>query len=118
MNSNQIDFNNNNYAFDYDNTLSNHLGMRELAKYLLSLNKEVFICTKRYPDEQIEHGSTEVFLLAENLGIPPYNCIFTSDNDKSPFLIHNEIEEYWDDELSNIQEINTNAPDIITHLVK
>jgi hypothetical protein len=113
-----IDFNNKCYGFDFDGTLTNHIGIQILVKYLLSINKEVFICTKRHPDEAIEHGSDEVYAMAQILGIPSDNVIFTSNNDKSAFLIHNEIQEFWDDTPENLQEINRHAPDIITHLVR
>ena len=118
MNNNPINFNNSVFGFDYDGVLDNKPSYQLLAKYLLNLDKEVYIVTKRLPDEEIEGGSDEVYAISDKLGIDKDNVVFTCNNDKSPFLILYDIQEFWDDTLTNLQEINLNAPQIITHLVK
>jgi len=117
MMTTNINFKKHVFCFDFDGVLDKKQ-YQLLATYLLSLNKQVYICTKRFPDEAIEGGSDEVYNITNQLGIDINNVIFTQQQDKSPFLIHYEIDVFWDDTLANLQEININAPYIDTILVK
>lgn len=91
-------------SFDFDDTLS-ELPMQELAKKYIKLGAEVYITTSRaeYKDG-LEYNNSDLFEVADKLGIKRQNITFTNYDDKYKFV--KEYDLHFDDDDNEIALIN------------
>lgn len=91
-------------SFDFDQTLS-ELPMQELAKKYIKLGAEVYITTSRakYKDG-LEYNNSDLFEVADKLGIKRENITFTNYDDKYKFVKAFDI--HFDDDEQEISLIN------------
>ncbi len=111
-----IPFNKSVIGFDYDGVLDKPL-YQLIAHYLKTIGKNIHIITKRPDIEGVAHGSDDVYNISDMLGIPRRNVHFTDNKDKSPYILQNDIQAFYDDTLDNLNEINKQVPECITILV-
>ena len=92
-------------SFDFDSTLTEK-PMQELAKKFLAHGIEVFITTSRgtemYGGTKLDNS--DVFQLADELGIPRENITFTNYEDKYTFV--KDMDAHFDDDSHEIFLIN------------
>lgn len=88
-------------SFDFDNTLTNPKIMI-IAKFFVEGGHDVWITTTR---RHID--SSEVFSVAEELGIPERKCVFTEMEDKHGYLIGFDL--HFDDDEYEIDLITRNT---------
>ncbi len=84
-------------SFDYDGTLDKPY-VQEIARTRIKNGDDVYIVTKNAPKASITG-------LAERLGIPKKNVIFTNHNAKWSYLNKLGIMEHYDDMQDEIDEI-------------
>lgn len=90
-------------SFDFDSTLSRP-DIQEVAKRFIDFGDDVHITTTRRDKiDFIEIENSEVFEVAEKLGIPKENIHFTNMQDKEPFL--NGFDMHFDDDEYEIDLI-------------
>jgi len=87
----------NKVSFDFDDTLSTARG-QEIAKRVILQGKEVYIITRRN-----EYNASEVYRMAEKLGILKSRVYFTNGQYKWMTIKRLEIGTHYD---NNIMEIN------------
>lgn len=97
-------------CMDYDGVLSKTM-CQLLDYYLISMKKTFYVITKQSPNE-------DIYITTDNIGIPRENVIFTSNGPKSLYIKQYKIELFYDDKQENLDEINKNAPNCQTILVK
>lgn len=91
-------------SFDFDQTLS-ELPMQELAKKYLQLGAEVYITTSRTEHlDGLQYDNSDVFEVAEKLGIKRENITFTNYDDKYKFV--KEYDVHFDDDEQEVALIN------------
>lgn len=91
-------------SFDFDSTL-NTLPMQTLCKKFIDLGAEVHITTSR--SNKIDGkvlNNDDVFEVAEQLGIPKKNIVFTKYEDKVHFI--KDFDMHFDDSFDEIFLIN------------
>lgn len=108
----KIKYNKKRYGFDFDGVLSKPV-YQFLAEYLIGLNKQVFVITKRDSD-----NSTQLYQITDKLGIPRENIVFTANAHKSPFTAKFDLDYFLDDQQNNIDDINQHDPECIAILIK
>lgn len=99
-----------NVGYDYDGVLSDKILMRMMAQFDLINGSNVYIITKRSPDiNDLQHGAQPVLDMAQKLGIPSENVNFTNNGPKSPIINQYGITVFYDDQLENRLEIESNT---------
>jgi len=95
----------NKVSFDFDDTLSTKRG-QTLAKRLITQGKDVYIITRRQ-----ESASSEVYKVADELGIPKSKVYFTNGKMKWETIKRLGIDIHYDNNQQEIDLIdkNTNA---------
>jgi len=92
-------------SFDFDSTLTEK-PMQELCTKFLKLGADVFITTSRgtemYGGTKLDNS--DVFQLADELGIPRENITFTNFQDKYKFV--KDFDAHFDDDDHEIFLIN------------
>lgn len=100
-------------SFDFDGTLGHVPYIQNLCKCLLiDKHNEVFIITRRFNYVHPEYGDemTQVFAVAEKLGIPRANVIFTNREYKVNTLKKHQIDIHYDDDATEIMHIRQLFP--------
>lgn len=106
-------------SFDFDGTLENDfdgtlnlqkIEIQQLAKKYVSEGHMVFIITKRYGPEMASHGlkneHKKVLILAQILGIPLNNCIFTNREFKNDMIVNKKIDMHFENSEYEVQLID------------
>lgn len=88
-------------SFDFDSTLSRG-DVQTYCKDLINRGFEVWINTTRIESRD----NSEVFEVAERLGIPKERIVFTNMQDKYPFLKDKGYLFHLDDDWIEINHIN------------
>lgn len=93
-------------SFDFDGTLS-RIDVQEFAKTLIDDGLDVWICTSRLcPEKALNNKwNDDLFKVANELGIPKSNIIFTNYEDKAAHLTEDFI-WHLDDDWIELDEIN------------
>ena len=92
-------------SFDFDSTLD-QIPMQKLASGFMEMGAEVFITTSRGTEMYggIKLDNTDVFQLADKLGIKRENIIFTNYDDKFNYV--KDMSIHFDDDYEQIFHIN------------
>jgi hypothetical protein len=90
-------------SFDFDDTLSTARG-QEIAKRIIREGKQVYIITRRN-----EYNSSEVYRMAEKLGIPKSKVFFTNGQYKWMTIKRLEIGTHYDNNQNEIELIKINT---------
>lgn len=106
-------------SFDFDGTLENDfdgtlnlqkIEIQQLAKKYVSEGHTVFIITKRYGPEMTGQGlkneHKKVLILAQILGIPLQNCIFTNREFKNNMIVNQKIDMHFENSEYEVQLID------------
>jgi len=106
-------------SFDFDGTLENDFDgtfnrqkivIQQLAKKYVSEGHTVFIITKRYGPEMSQWGlkneHKSVLILAQILGIPTQNCIFTNREFKNNMIVNQKIDMHFENSEYEVELIN------------
>lgn len=106
-------------SFDFDGTLENDfdgtlnlqkIEIQQLAKKYVSEGHTVFIITKRYGPEMANQGlkneHKKVLILAQILGIPLQNCIFTNREFKNNMIVNQKIDMHFENSEYEVQLID------------
>jgi len=93
-------------SFDFDSTLS-RTDVQEFAKTLIDDGLDVWICTSRLCPEKAPNNewNDDLFKVANELGIPKSNVIFTNYENKAEHLTDDFI-WHLDDDWIELKEIN------------
>lgn len=100
-------------SFDWDSTLALPRQKR-LAFFHKASGHDLWIHTTRLPND----NNINIFATANDLGIPNERIIFTSCEDKWPFLKENHIDLHYDDDSMEIEEIEKHYPECIGILIR
>lgn len=90
-------------SFDFDGVLETAKGQETAMR--LSRNNDVFIITARNK----ERMSKAVYELADKLGIPFRNVIFTNGADKWKSVKDNRIDVHYDNNAEQLSKIKSNT---------
>lgn len=106
-------------SFDFDGTLENDfdgtlnlqkIEIQQLAKKYVSEGHTVFIITKRYGPEMANQGlkneHKKVLILAQILGIPLQNCLFTNREFKNNMIVNQKIDMHFENSEYEVQLID------------
>jgi hypothetical protein len=99
-------------TFDFDDVLTRE-DVKLFAKQLIEKNINVWILTRRY-DELHKHRypfrptNEDLFLIAEEVGIPKYKIRFTCRESKCQYLIGTKVVWHLDNSFKQVSEINSN----------
>lgn len=100
-------------SFDFDSTLSKPC-IQRFAKNLIKQGFDVWIITSRcLTGYGILYDNSDLFLVAENIGIRRENIIFTHANYKykfitDDFLIHIDDDIHELEKITNVKTVNVN----------
>lgn len=92
-------------SFDFDSTLSKR-NIQAIAKRFIKAGDDVYITTTRLEYKKgmdVKFSNTNLFLIAEKLGIPKENIRFTNYEDKVGYLENFDI--HFDDDPHEIDLI-------------
>lgn len=92
-------------SFDYDGSLDSNLVLQDLCALYLSQEREVYILTSRSPEI---YRNTDLFLLAEKIGVKRENILFAFAHSKSELITQHSIDVHYDNDPHVIHEINSN----------
>jgi hypothetical protein len=105
-------------SFDFDDTLTKPR-IQKYVKFLISKGVEVYITTSRYEGfnygyGNVKYDNSDLFLVANKLGIKQENIIFTNFKYKAEFLhddflFHVDDDQYELDRISRIKAIDVNS---------
>ena len=95
-------------TFDFDSTLTKK-EVQDYAKSLIKKGFDVWIVTSRYDDihliKPIIRDNTDLYKVAENIGIPRHKIRFTCMRDKSEYLFRANVLWHLDDDWVEIDSI-------------
>lgn len=91
-------------SFDFDSTLSEE-EIHPLVKLFLKTDADIYIVTSRNDNPIIKH--TDLYYLAEQIGIKKENIFFTNDAFKAATLDSLGIDYHFDDMEDECLEINS-----------
>jgi len=99
-------------SFDFDGTLSRK-DVQKYAKILILIGHDVYITTSRCDSENkvyysIKYDNSDLFSVAETLGIKKENIFFTAGCFKNKYLIDNKFEIHFDDDNEELKKLDEN----------
>jgi hypothetical protein len=104
----------NKISFDFDGSLGHKPHLQKLARELcMDPLNEVHIITRRYGQVNEQHGDefSDVYRLANAVGIRPDRIHFTNRAYKLEKIKELEIEIHWDDDAKEVAIIRQYCPD-------
>lgn len=109
-------------SFDFDGTLTKK-DVQDYASSLVRKGVNVFIVTARYNELQKHkweiNPSNEIVLeVANKIGVPLQNIVFTNMKNKSEYLNGSNAVFHLDDDIYTIEEINANSDVICVDVTK
>ena len=92
-------------SFDFDSTLSK-IKVQELARKLIDSGHEVWVVTPRISFKYgIYYDNTDLYGVAERIGIKYDNVFFTEMNLKRDFLVANNFHVHVDDDVHELNAL-------------
>lgn len=90
---------------DYDSTLTKP-SVQKFVTQLIKQGHEVWICTSRFADEFATYSNSDLYEIAEQVGIPKQRIQFMNMADKAEFLNGKDFKFHLDDDSYELKVIN------------
>ena len=103
-------------SLDFDGTLST-LPVQRLAYELIQQGVAVYICTARFQagEKKVGWDNSDLFEVADHIGLPRENIIFTGYMSKTQYLVENDITIHLDDDYMTVKDLNEKSQVIGIH---
>ena len=95
-------------SFDFDSTMTKP-SVQKFATQMVNQGHEVWICTSRFSDNFSRWGNSDLYQVAEVVGISIDRIKFMNMADKYEFFIDNDFLFHLDDDSVEIELINENT---------